>query len=265
MVSVSLLLVIALAAPETVKLPGLGDQALLLPRWAYALLYTAVFYNGWEYYLEHAAVRRLSLKFGVDAAADGIRGVMRQPLDMIAPVTAGLSALDQYVARKQSEAEGFFAELSSIDQDQYMVEHANQVRAWMIAELHNNPTDDIRARISALAGPLQTRLEDQLRAAFNVARERARVTSPRLGVVAGTLEPKIDELVAAFSPVKAAIEELTKQFNQLSDDIRREQWASFRIKDTWLPWGLFVFATLTTISEVFPPLVAAPLRWVGLL
>jgi len=260
--SVTLLLVLTIAAPAKIHIPGFGEEAQLASALGFVGLWLAALMFGYDFYVEHALskIRNSDVLVAVEDE-DIVRG-LRSRVDALAGLTRSLE-------KRASELDRVFIDLDragvrdaqlEIDRIVEKLRPALDEPMMLLKTMDHLPFDSnvfgsksaFAAYVKQFEKPFEEILKRNLAGPYNeVMRQRTHDQT--------ILQQAMTKIAADIPALKQAIEEdggqldrLTSEFRRVGSAVHRTQRIAFKFKDTWLSWLLFGGVTVAMLWRVVP-------------
>jgi hypothetical protein len=258
MLAAATLFVLALAAPPTIKIPGLGEEAVLPSALAYAALWPTMALLGYEYFVEHSYVRALNAEAasGQEDAAIQNRFLNRlMLLDELSKKFVDLSR-DLEVARISKDS------LMSVDQESLdavksaLNESVATAQHIAGSQTHPGATVEHLSSVFESAREAFGRHVDELAVRHLNEWESQRSRIDRQLADTNTVLSAIkDDFIGAVQNDAEAVRLLAARYDRLSKAVHATQRTAFAWKDTWVPICVGLAATLAMVVPL------SGLRW----
>lgn len=248
MFSAVTLIILLAANPATIKIPGLGEDAMLPAPLAFLALWLAMAYFAWEYRAEHAYVSMVNSSAAekADAEDQALLVQMRRRIDTLSAGATQIADM-RMIASAELDPEWH----RNLDQTTIAAIKAALAEGVSMAERvmmgNVNP------------GEFDRKLFENAVAAFNSAVDQKFIEltgywdSPRnrferkLNTLESEVVPQLAIIAERLRENGAALTALDATYRRVSNRVHATLRNAFRWKDTWLAAALGVLATVMLI------------------
>ncbi len=251
MLSAVTLIVLAAADPARIKIPGLGDDATLPSMVAYAALWLAMTYFGWEYYAEHTYVRLDNSEAAARADAEDrtLLDQMRLRIETLSSSAAQINDM-KLIASVQLDPDWHRTlDEEAINTIKNGLAHGASMAERLIIHNANPGQFDPKLFENAISSFSPTVDQKVTELTSDWGSRRNRFARQVYAIESEALK-QLPIIAQHLRETSEALGKLDVTYRRVSKRVHATLSSTFRWKDTWLAIALFATAT-------FMPLVLA--------
>ena len=246
------LIVLAAANPDTLKIPGLGDDATLPSVLAFPALWLAMLYFAWEFYIEHTYVSLYNSDAAnkADAEDQALLDQLRMRIDTLSAeatqianiqMVASLELDPQWHLRLDEEAIG--AIKGSLSQAVWITERMMTNNAIPGAY----DSDSYEKAIDGFSHTVDQKILE-LTGVWELKRNEL---DRRLSALESQVAPQLPIIAERLGENSEALKALDATYRNVSKRVHATLRHAFRWKDTGLAIALGVIATVMMVVPLF--------------